>query len=178
MIVLITPPVPFNTERTEAPDRAPHSHSNILHYCWGRRLWKIGDIPFYYLVGTSGKSMAFFFEILFFFFFFKDFYETVSIQLELKEGKPRPETCWGTKKRKQKQNETGRDWSPAGTVGLKSPGGESTTGRWCWPCLRETDGTGGRWRRPPGRRTWWAARTASSGSCSVLEDEKKTDVGV
>lgn len=43
-----------------------------------------------------------------------------------------------------------------------------TIARWCSPRLRGTDERGARSLPLPGKRTWWAARTASSGSCWAL----------
>lgn len=55
----------------------------------------------------------------FYLFFFKDFYETVSIQLVLKEGKPRPDTCKDTNKQTNPKSGAGRDWSPVGRLASK-----------------------------------------------------------
>lgn len=91
-------------------------------------------------------------------------------------------------RRKKKQNKTTKlgllrhkNLDAAGVQALDGFGkvpGESTTGRWCWPCRRETGGRGARWLPPPGRRIWWAARRASSDSCSVLKDrqERRTNI--
>lgn len=136
MIVLITPPVPFNAHRVDqapdqapdlvpnlvpnlAPDLAPQSHSGILHYCWARRLWKIRDISFHFLVGTSGKFMAFFLNSIYF------------LKTLMKQSQS--SWCWKkvnhgrklvkARKTNEQKNEAGRDWSPVGRLASKVQAG-------------------------------------------------------
>lgn len=118
MIVLIILPVPLNTEILDSTLLQEHpSYINAprrleqLYEEWTLNLMILRKIPF--VVGTSGKTMAFFLILilygkqLFFFFFW-----TVFIQLRLKEGKRplEPGFCWGTEKILEAGLHHGRFW--------------------------------------------------------------------
>ena len=158
MIVLIILPVPFNKKSGQNTGQYPffQNYNNKLHINASDRCIEhcINFIylrnPFFFHNGTSWLNYGFFFLC-----FVWQQVEQVLDQLGVLRCRERH---W------RLGLYHGQFW------GSKDGLGDPTTGRWCWPCLRETGERDDRWHPPPGKKTWWAARTASSGSCLTLQE--------
>lgn len=173
MIVLIILPVPFEQKVDRNTGQYPFlQNQNDLHIekaphrLNGSIRSEHWTFPFFVVVGTSGKTMAFFLIHLYLYYMASSTFWTVLIQLELKEGK-RPLKPGFAEAQKDAGGRS-PSWTVVGWAWMAS-----TIARWCWPRLRETVGRDGRSLPPPRRRTWWVAQIASSGSCLVL-CEKRT----